>query len=96
MQEIQECGHPPAEIVKELAPGLQFDANGMPELPNVSRHTLSLPMLKPVFTMHIESMLSPMSGLQGLYASIFREQWNHHDCITGFCPAGGQDQCILM
>nr|CCA17672.1 conserved hypothetical protein [Albugo laibachii Nc14] len=46
MQEIQDCGHPPTEIVKELAPGLQFGADGMPELPN------------------IESMLSPMSGLQ--------------------------------
>ncbi|OQR92371.1 hypothetical protein THRCLA_08722 [Thraustotheca clavata] len=35
MQEMQECGQPPSEIVKELAPGLQFDDDGMPIMPNM-------------------------------------------------------------
>ncbi|ETV83127.1 hypothetical protein, variant [Aphanomyces astaci] len=35
MQEMQECGQPPSEIVKELAPGLQFDDEGMPIMPNM-------------------------------------------------------------
>ena len=30
MQDMQECGQPPAEIVKELAPGLEFGPDGMP------------------------------------------------------------------
>ena len=30
MQDIQEYGQPPAEIIKELAPELEFDAEGMP------------------------------------------------------------------
>lgn len=30
MQDIQEYGQPPAEIIKELAPDLQFDEGGMP------------------------------------------------------------------
>eukprot|EP00941_MAST-03F_sp_MAST-3F-sp1_P002432 g2432.t1 len=35
MQDMQECGQPPAEIVKELAPGLQFGSDGMPIMPNM-------------------------------------------------------------
>ncbi|TMW64822.1 hypothetical protein Poli38472_008989 [Pythium oligandrum] len=35
MQEMQETGQPPSEIVKELAPGLQFDDEGMPVMPNM-------------------------------------------------------------
>ena len=30
MQDIQEYGQPPVEIIKELAPELQFDEEGMP------------------------------------------------------------------
>ncbi len=28
---MQACGQPPQEIVDELAPGLQFDADGAPQ-----------------------------------------------------------------
>ena len=35
MQDMQECGQPPAEIVKELAPGLEFGPNGMPLMANM-------------------------------------------------------------
>lgn len=37
MQEMQETGQPPSEIVKDLAPGLQFDDEGMPVMPNMVR-----------------------------------------------------------
>ena len=30
MQEIQEYGQPPVEIIKDLAPELEFDDEGMP------------------------------------------------------------------
>ena len=30
---MQACGQPPQEIVDEMAPGLQFDAQGQPQLP---------------------------------------------------------------
>lgn len=32
MQDVQEYGQPPAEIVKEIAPGLEMDEDGMPKL----------------------------------------------------------------
>ncbi|XP_036359241.1 peroxisomal biogenesis factor 19 isoform X1 [Octopus sinensis] len=32
MQEMQELGQPPKEILGEMAPGLEFDANGFPKL----------------------------------------------------------------
>lgn len=35
MQDMQETGAPPSEIIKELAPGLQFTEDGMPMLPNM-------------------------------------------------------------
>jgi len=35
MQDMQEYGKPPAEIIKELAPGLQFGSDGMPIMPNM-------------------------------------------------------------
>ncbi|GAB9462736.1 Peroxisome chaperone and import receptor [Globisporangium polare] len=35
MQEMQETGQPPSEIVKDLAPGLQFDDEGNPVMPNM-------------------------------------------------------------
>ena len=35
MQDMQECGQPPAEIVKELAPGLEFGPDGMPIMTNM-------------------------------------------------------------
>ncbi|XP_002976649.2 peroxisome biogenesis protein 19-1 [Selaginella moellendorffii] len=33
MQSMQGCGQPPAEIVAELAPGLQLGEDGLPQLP---------------------------------------------------------------
>lgn len=33
MYEIQKFDQPPAEIIKDLAPGLQFDAHGVPMSP---------------------------------------------------------------
>ena len=35
MYDLQQYGQPPAEIIKELAPGLQFDENDLPILPNM-------------------------------------------------------------
>ena len=35
MQDMQEYGKPPAEIVKELAPGLELGEDGMPIMPNM-------------------------------------------------------------
>ena len=35
MQDMQECGQPPAEIIRELAPGLEFGKDGMPIMPNM-------------------------------------------------------------
>ena len=35
MQELQDYGMPPAELVKEVAPGLELTADGMPVLPNI-------------------------------------------------------------
>jgi peroxin-19 len=32
MQEAQEFGQPPADIIKEIAPGLELDENGLPKL----------------------------------------------------------------
>jgi len=32
MQEVQEYGQPPPEIIKEIAPGLELDSNGLPKL----------------------------------------------------------------
>ena len=35
MFDVQKYGQPPAEIIKDLAPGLKFDENGMPIVPNM-------------------------------------------------------------
>jgi len=35
MQDMQECGKPPEEIIRELAPGLEFGSDGMPIMPNM-------------------------------------------------------------
>ena len=35
MNDIQEYGQPPADIIKELAPGLMFNEEGMPIMPNM-------------------------------------------------------------
>lgn len=32
MQKMQDCGSPPEEILKQLAPGLEFDENGVPKM----------------------------------------------------------------
>jgi len=34
MQEMQECGQLPREIVKKLAPEIEFDDEGLPKIPN--------------------------------------------------------------
>ena len=31
--QMQACGQPPDEIVQDLAPGLAFGADGLPQLP---------------------------------------------------------------
>ncbi|CAH1798044.1 unnamed protein product [Owenia fusiformis] len=36
MQKMQEFGQPPKDIVGEMAPGLQFDAEGNPQLPGMN------------------------------------------------------------
>lgn len=38
---MQACGQPPAEIVEELAPGLRFDADGLPVLPDGAANPLA-------------------------------------------------------
>ncbi len=35
MFDLQQFGQPPADIIKDLAPGLKFDENGMPIMPNM-------------------------------------------------------------
>ena len=35
MFDMQQFGQPPADIIKDLAPGLKFDENGMPIMPNM-------------------------------------------------------------
>jgi peroxin-19 len=32
MQDVQEYGQPPNEIIQEIAPGLELDEDGMPKL----------------------------------------------------------------
>lgn len=32
--QMQECGQVPVEIVKQLAPEVEFDEQGMPKFPN--------------------------------------------------------------
>jgi peroxin-19 len=32
MQEVQEYGQPPAEIIQEIAPGIELDADGVPKM----------------------------------------------------------------
>lgn len=45
MQDMQELGQPPDEIVKELAPGLELSSDGMPMLPNMGPGIPTLPAL---------------------------------------------------
>lgn len=33
--DMQQYGQPPADIIQDLAPGLKFDENGMPIMPNM-------------------------------------------------------------
>eukprot|EP00968_Pinguiococcus_pyrenoidosus_P009197 scaffold719_cov226-Pinguiococcus_pyrenoidosus.AAC.13 len=40
MQDVQEYGQPPAEIIKELAPGLEFSEDGMPVMPNMGPNAM--------------------------------------------------------
>jgi len=43
MQDMQECGKPPEEIIRELAPGLEFGSDGMPVMPNMGPGFPGLP-----------------------------------------------------
>lgn len=43
--QLQACGQPPAEIVKELAPGLEFGPDGMPLLPNMGQGIPGMPRM---------------------------------------------------
>ncbi|KAG0570280.1 hypothetical protein M758_6G144800 [Ceratodon purpureus] len=36
MQNMQECGQPPPDIVRELAPGLELGEDGLPMLPDIT------------------------------------------------------------
>lgn len=40
MFDLQQYGQPPGEIIKDLAPGLKFDENGMPIMPNMGAGVL--------------------------------------------------------
>ena len=40
MQDVQQYGQPPAEIIKELAPGLEFNDEGLPVMPNMAGNTM--------------------------------------------------------
>lgn len=40
MADIQEYGQPPSEIIKELAPGLEFNEEGMPIMPGMGNSTM--------------------------------------------------------
>ncbi|KAG0355393.1 Peroxisome chaperone and import receptor [Podila minutissima] len=35
MQNMQDCGQPPADILEELAPGLEMGADGVPKMPDM-------------------------------------------------------------
>jgi len=35
MKEVQECGHVPVDIVKQLAPDVEFDNEGQPKFPGL-------------------------------------------------------------
>ena len=43
MFDMQQYGQPPAEIIKDLAPGLKFDENGMPIMPNMGAGMMPMP-----------------------------------------------------
>jgi len=40
MHDVQQYGQPPAEIIKELAPGLEFNEEGMPIMPGMGQTTM--------------------------------------------------------
>lgn len=33
--QLQECGQPPSDIIKDLAPGLELNPDGLPMMPNM-------------------------------------------------------------
>lgn len=37
---MQEFGQPPADIIKELAPGLDFNDEGLPVMPNLGGNVM--------------------------------------------------------
>ncbi len=44
MQELQEYGMPPPDIVREVAPGIELTPDGMPTMPNLMPGMPPLPM----------------------------------------------------
>lgn len=44
MQDLQEYGNPPAEIIKDLAPGIELTPDGIPTLPNMGPGIPSVPL----------------------------------------------------
>lgn len=44
MQDLQEYGNPPAEIITEIAPGIELTADGIPTLPNMGPGIPGVPL----------------------------------------------------
>ncbi|KAJ3190051.1 hypothetical protein HDU85_000342 [Gaertneriomyces sp. JEL0708] len=42
MQKMQDCGNPPEEILKELAPGMELGSDGMPKMPGMGSGECSI------------------------------------------------------
>jgi Pex19 protein family len=39
MQDVQEYGQPPSDIIQDIAPGIELDDNGLPKMNTSSNHT---------------------------------------------------------
>lgn len=51
---MQQFGQPPAEIIKDLAPGLKFDENGMPIMPNMGPgNNFNSVLVTALYTLHV-------------------------------------------
>ena len=59
MQDVQQYGQPPAEIIKELAPGLEFNAEGMPVMPGLGATMTpsDLPGMPGIFCLSLNGIL---------------------------------------
>ena len=72
MFEIQQYGQPPAEIIRELAPGLEFDEEGMPVMPNMGANmfpTSEGPGGMPSFMPGQPSSAPPIPGAENCVVS---------------------------